>query len=162
MSIEVPTQGILVPGKGIVNVDALRVDTAVREYDERLRFGYNPVNQDWIVYIALPRDYQGAHYSIDGEPVMPVLGFAGRIPQPSEATRKLYETDAWRHGNKLYDKMLKENERLKKKNAEDAEAEIAEAVERAEHAINYYTGEGTTKVFFGSTSKRRGYRIGSR
>lgn len=162
MSIEVPVQGILVPGQGIVNMDALRVDTAVREYDERLRFGYNPVNQDWIVYIALPRDYVGAHYHIDGEPVMPVLGFGGRIPAPSEATRKLYETDAWRHGNKLYEKMLKHNEQVRKQQAEEAEAEIAEAVERAEHAINYYTGEGTTKVFFGGKGRRRGYHVGKR
>lgn len=162
MSIEVPAQGILVPGKGLVNMDALRVDTAVREYDERLRFGYNPVNQDWIVYIALPRDYVGAHYHIDGEPVMPVLGFGGRIPAPSEATRKLYETDAWRHGNKLYKKMLADNAKLKKQRDEEHEAEIEEAVERAAHAINYYTGEGTTKVFFGGKGRRRGYRVGKR
>ena len=162
MSIEVPVQGILVPGRGLVNVEAMRVDTAVREYDERLRFGYNPTNQDWIVYIALPRDYVGAHYHIDNEPVMPVLGFGGRIPAPSEATRKLYETDAWRHGNKLYNRMLEENEKLHKKRQEEADAEIAEAVERAEHAINYYTGEGTTKVFFGGKGRRRGYHVGKR
>lgn len=162
MSIEVPVQGILVPGQGIVNMDALRVDTAVKEYDERLSFGWNPVNKDWIVYISLPRDYVGAHYHIDGNPVMPVLGFGGRIPAPSEATRKLYETDAWRHGNKLYEKMLKHNEQVRKQQAEEAEAEIAEAVERAEHAINYYTGEGTTKVFFGGKGRRRGYHVGRR
>ena len=163
MSIEVPTTGILVPGRGIVNVDAMRVDTAVREYDERLRFGFNPVNQDWIVYIALPRDYEGAHYHIEGEPVMPVLGFGGRIPAPSEATRKLYETDAWRHGNKLYQKMVEHNEKLKKERAEEYEAEIEEAVERAEHVINHYTGEGTTKVYFGDAAgRRRGYHVGKR
>lgn len=162
MSIEVPTTGILVPGRGIVNVAAMRVDAAVREYDERLRFGYNPTNEDWIVYIALPRDYEGAHYHIDGEPVMPVLGVGREIPPPSVVTRRLYETDAWRHGNKLYDKMLAENERQKKINQEEADAEIAEAVERAEHAINYYTGEGTTKVFFGGKGRRRGYHVGKR
>lgn len=162
MSIEVPVQGILVPGQGIVNMDALRVDTAVREYDERLRFGYNPVNEDWIVYIALPRDYVGAHYHIDGNPVMPVLGVGREIPPPSVVTRRLYETDAWRHGNKLYEKMLKHNEQVRKQQAEEAEAEIAEAVERAEHAINYYTGEGTTKVFFGGKGRRRGYHVGKR
>lgn len=163
MSIEVPVQGILVPGQGIVNVDAMRVDTAVREYDERLRFGYNPTNQDWIIYIALPRDYEGAHYHIDGTPVMPVLGFGDRIPAPSEATRKLYETDAWRHGNKLYDKMLSDNEEQKRRNAEAMEEEIAEAQERIEHAMNYHTGEGTKKVYFGDASgRRRGYHVGKR
>lgn len=163
MSIEVPAQGILVPGQGLVNMDALRVDTAVREYDERLRFGYNPVNEDWIVYIALPRDYEGAHYHIDGDPVMPVLGVGREIPPPSTVTRRLYETDAWRHGNKLYAKMLAENERQKKINNEALEAEIAEAQERAEHAISHYTGEGTRKVFFGDASgRRRGYHVGKR
>lgn len=163
MSIEVPTTGILVPGRGMVNVDAMRVDTAVREYDERLRFGFNPVNQDWIVYIALPRDYEGAHYHIDGEPVMPVLGVGREIPPPSVVTRRLYETDAWRHGNKLYTKMLDENERLKKQRREEQDAEIDEAIERAEHAVRHYTDEGVRKVFFGDASgRRRGYHVGKR
>lgn len=162
MSLEIPVQTIMVPGRGLVNLDAMRVDTAVKEYDERLSFGYNPVNEDWVVYIALPRDYEGAHYHIDGEPVMPVLGFQGRIPSPEEVTRRLYETDAWRNGEEIYNKMLENNERIKKEQREKSEAEMEEAIERAAHVLNHFTGEGTTKVFFNGTKRRVGYRVGKR
>lgn len=157
-----PMTNILVPGRGLVNLDALRVDEAVKEYDERLAFGYNPVNQDWVVYIKLPRDYEGATYSIDNEPVMPVLGFQDRIPHPQEATRRLYETDAWRNGEAIYNRMLEHNDKLKAERNAAYEAEIEEAGDRMAHAYNKLEGDGSLAIYFQNVKRRKGYNIGKR
>lgn len=163
MSIEVPHTTILVPGRGLFNVDAARVDAAVREYDERLSFGFNPANEDWCVYIKLPRGFENAPYYIENEPVWIVLGFQHRIPSPDEAIKRLYETDALKHGSALLDKMNAENERLKKKQAEEFEAQMDEATERVEHALRYHGKSPITKIYFTrGVTRRPGYRVGQR
>lgn len=154
---------ILVPGRGLVNVDADRVNTAVQEYDEHLRFGFNQTNGDWVIYRKLPRDFEFAPYYIEGEPMLPVLGFGREIPSPEFALKRLYETDAWRHGQKIYDNLLRENEKIKAEQEEKFQEELTEAAERMEHALRY-TGEGSTstKIFFQDVKRRPGYRIGKR
>lgn len=152
---------ILVPGRGMVNASAMAVDTAVQEYDELLRFGFNPANSDWVVYRQLPRDFEFAPYYIDDQPVLPVLGFGTEIPSPEQALKRLYETDAWRHGQKLYDNMLKENERIKKEQNQVYEDQMEEALERAEHALRY-ENQQQNKIYFQNVKRRRGYRIGKR
>ena len=93
---------IVVPGRGVVNLDAERVNRAVQEYDERLRFGFNEVNGDWVVYIKMPRGFDAAYY-IEGEPVYPVLGFQKRIPPVDEALGRIRLSDSWREGSRIYD-----------------------------------------------------------
>lgn len=157
-----PTE-ILVPGRGLVNLDALRVDKAVKEYDERLSFGYNPTNGDWVVYIQLPRDYQGAWYQIDGENVMPVLGVGTTVPSPEAVTKRLYETDAWRNGKEMYDSMLRHNEKLKAAQKEQADQLDLEVAERLASVKKKMDGQGeTTKIYFDGTTRRRGYNVGER
>lgn len=162
MSIEAPAQEIIVPGRGVVNFDAARVDRAVKEYDERLSFGWNPKNEDWVVYIELPRDYKDPWYQIGGVPVMPVLGVGKEIPTPEAVVKRLWETDAWRNGEEIYDKMLKHNESLKAEKEAATQAQTDEALDRIGHAYNAMTGEGTSKVYFNGSKRRRGYNVGKR
>lgn len=122
---------ILVPGKGLVNLEAMRVDSAVREYDERLCFGFNEANQDWIIYVQLERG-SDSPYHIDGYPVYPVLGFQDRIPTPDEALRRLVQSDALRQGEAILDRMLRRNADLQRERdaaVSDATAEVAERIE---------------------------------
>lgn len=139
---------ILVPGLGITNSEALKVDAAVKEYDELLHFGFNPTNQDWCVYRKLPRGYQNAPYHIDGEPVLIVLGFQDRIPSPEQAVKRLWETDALRHGDAILKRMNAANERLKKEQDEEFDAVTQEAAERIELALRKQGDSPVVKVYF--------------
>lgn len=139
---------IVVPGKGLTNSAALAVDAAVKEYDELLHFGYNPTNEDWCVYRKLPRGFVDAPYVIDGEPVIIVLGFGDRIPHPDEVNRRLYETDALRHGDRLLKEMNENNLRLKRAREEENEALTQEVAERMELAMRKEGQSPVVKVFF--------------
>ena len=152
---------ILVPGRGMTNVSAMLVDNAVKEYDELLRFGFNTANGDWVIYRQLPRDFEFAPYYIDGLPVIPVLGFGKEIPSPDFALKRLHETDAWKHGERVYDNLLKENEKIKAEQAAAYEEEMDEAMERVEHALRYAENQ-PKKFYFQGVKRRPGYRIGKR
>jgi hypothetical protein len=146
---------IEVPGRGLVNLQAMRVDEAVRGYDERLRFGFNTQNGDWVIYIQLPRDFEHPPYRIDGEPMLPVLGFGHDIPSVDYALKRLDETDAMKHGSKIYDKMLAHNEAIKKEQEEKWQEQLTEAAERMEHALRKEgQGSSTTKIFFQKGRRR--------
>lgn len=166
MSIEVPPTIIEVPGRGMGEIQAMRVDAAVREYDERLRFGYNPTNQDWVIYIRYPRDFVGAPYTIDGHPVMPIRGFGPKIPAPHEAVSLLQKMDTWKRQADYARIHTEQHEATKKAQKEKQDAESQEAAERIEHAMRHegmYTG--VTKIFFGSKRRTHSggrYNVGRR
>ncbi len=147
-----------------MNMEAFAADEAAREYDERLNFGFNPVHKDWVVFIRLPRDYEFAPYHIDGEPVAIVLGFGkDAIPSREQVQKKLWETDALRHGEKLLDNLNKHNEELQKERNERLDEITQEAAERMEHALRYEGKSPVVKVFFQPDVKRRsGYHVGKR
>lgn len=166
MSIEVPPLRIEVPGRGMVEVAAMRVDAAVREYDERLRFGFNPTNGDWVVYIQYPRDFEGAPYVIDGTPVMPVLGVGPEIPAPHTVVDRLQKMDAWKRQADFHKQHMENYERAKKAREEREYEENQEVAERVEHALRAEgVDTGVTKIYFGSKRRTRSgsrYNIGRR
>lgn len=147
MSIE-PDRNIIVPGRGVLNLDAEAVNRRIQEHDERLRFGFNQVNGDWVVYIRMPRNFE-AYYYIEGEPVYPVLGFGSTIPTPDEAVTRLREADTMQHGLGILERMRRENAKIEANIREANEAlnaEVAERVEfnlRKEGEVDKYA-----KVFF--------------
>lgn len=102
------------------------INRAVRNYDERLFFGRNETNGDWVVFIKMPH----------GEDPIPVLGFQNRMPDPDKVIKKLMECDTKRHGDYILDKMNADNERLRKeqrKKVEEAEWMTAETMESFLH-----------------------------
>lgn len=140
---------IWTPGKGDRNTAAERVNAAAMEYDERLRFGFNEVNGDWVLYIKMPRDFE-AFYYIDGEPVFPVLGFGTEIPTPEKAVKRLSEADTLRHGTRILDRMNKENAALEKARDDEASARHEEVAERIEHALRQEGQSPFARVYFQS------------
>jgi hypothetical protein len=131
----------------MVNPAAMRVNDAVKEYDERLRFGFNQANGDWIVYILMPRDFDAAYY-IEGQPVYPVLGVGTEIPHPEDILKRLYRADTLRNGEAILDKMNKDNDYLRKQRANEMAEFDEEMAERIEFELRKEGLSPITKVFF--------------
>jgi len=94
-----------------------RVDVAVKEYDENLRFGRNEETGQFCIFF-LRR----------GHAPLPVLGF-NEIPHPEDAVKKLWRTDALRRGNEILDEMNRENEEARKADEDAADEGIGQAAE---------------------------------
>lgn len=124
---------LYIPGRGMVDLEAHRVDTAVREYDERLFFDEHPVNGQWCIFIKVGAElpYYPDMLYMEGTNVIPILGF-DKIPHPEDALKRLYAADTVRHGEQILDDMNRRNEAAKKaaaKQADEATGEAAEAME---------------------------------
>lgn len=121
---------IYVPGRGRVNLSAMKVDEAVREYDYRLSFKLNNETNQWCIYISQPH----------GHDELPILGFQG-IPHPDDALKRLYHADALRHGEKILDDIDRHNKAI----SEELDYKAREAVEyTAEVAESALHREGKT------------------
>ena len=138
-------QNILVPGQGMVNPAALRVSEAIKEYDERRRFGYNETNGDWIIYIVMPRDFEAAYF-IDGQPVYPVIGFGTDVPDPEYALKRLYTADSRRKN--VLKRMNEENARLEAERKNEMAEFDEEMAERIEFELRKEGLSPISKVYF--------------
>lgn len=147
MDITIPDRNIVVPGRGLVNLEAEAVNRAVQEEDSRLRFGWNEVNQDWIVYILMPRGFD-AYYRIEDQPVYPVVGFGSTIPDPRDAIERLRAADGRRHGFKILNQLNKDNERVRQLGRDKQAESIGDTADRIEHMTRKDgLTEKYTKVF---------------
>lgn len=99
-----------------------------RQYDDRLVLKFNPAGGDWIIQIKTNMS--------DGMPrLKTVLGFGPRLPTPDEVTKVLYESDGWRHGDKVL-RDMDAREAAKKRNNQWLRDEVAgEAAERIEKVL---------------------------
>lgn len=123
---------IEVPGKGITDLTAMKIDKAVQRYDRFLRFGYNPENQDYILYVQMPRAFD-SFYHIDGEPVYPVIGFGKEVPTVDHVMGRLQAADVRKRGMDVYNALLKHNKEIKASGDLVYAAAIEEGAERIEH-----------------------------
>lgn len=113
---------IYIPGHGEMSWEEIRVDRAVREYDERLFFARNADTWDWCIYIKMPH----------GEPPYPVIGFGTEVPSVDSVMQRVRAADTMRHGWQIFDEIQKSQEDFKKQfrvRADDATEESAEVVE---------------------------------
>lgn len=104
------------------DIPVLRVDRAVQEYDENLRFGRNEGTGQWCIFRI-----------VRGEAPLPILGF-NEIPHPEDALKRLYRADAVRRGEEILDEMNRHNAALDKElddQASDADGIAAEVYEHA-------------------------------
>lgn len=114
--------GIYIPGHGEMSWDEIRVDRAVKEYDERLFFARNADTWDWCVFIKMPSP----------EPAYPVLGFGYNVPPVDVVMQRLVAADTMRAGNKIYDDIVKSQNDYRAKldyAASQASEEASEPVE---------------------------------
>lgn len=101
------------------------LNRVVREYDERLRFGRNETNGDWVVFRMMP----------NGEDPRPVLGFQYDLPTPDHVIDRLRAADTTVFVNQL-EEMNAHNRAIQdgfKAKADEATEETAEAWESFLH-----------------------------
>lgn len=127
---------LFVPGRGVVDLATMRLDAAVREYDERLTFATHPHTGQPTVFIKMEADADTG-VQLDGSNVMPVLAFPhGTEPDPEFVKRELYMRDSLRHGLELLDDIRRNNDALRREHQErasEAAGILAEARESYLH-----------------------------
>jgi hypothetical protein len=128
---------IYIPGQGEKSFDELRIDRAVREYDERLFFARNADTRDWCVYIMMPRP----------EPPYPVIGFGRELPPVDEVMRLIYRSDTKRHGWQIYDEIVQSQEDYKKQFRVAADEATEESAEVVEHFLRRHGKSPVIKEF---------------
>jgi hypothetical protein len=117
--------GIYVPGQGEMSFDEIRIDRAVKEYDERLFFARNADTWDWCVFIKMPY----------GEPAFPVLGFGTSSPSFDTVLDRLRKGDTLKNGDKIYNNILKSQMDYRKQFSNIADEARDESVEVVEHFL---------------------------
>jgi hypothetical protein len=123
---------IEVPGVGFTNTHAEKINAAVQRYDQYLRFGFNPANGDWILYVIMPRAFD-SFYRIGDEPVYPVIGFGYELPTVDHVMERVRSADVRKRGKDVYQALLKHNAEVKAKGDLILAGAIEEAAERIEH-----------------------------
>lgn len=115
---------------------AALVNKAVREYDPDLGFGLNEATGQWCIFLK-----HGAT-EMASEADLPILGFS-HIPNPDDAVKRLYDTDARRRGREILDAINRNN-----KDIEDAaEQRTVEATEQAAEAFEWaFRKEGKAPI----------------
>ena len=128
---------IYIPGHGEMSWDEIRVDRAVREYDERLFFARNAETMDWCVFIKMPRP----------EPAYPVVGFGSDIPPVDVVMQRVMAADTMRHGWKILDEIVKSQEDYKKEFRTKADEATEESAEVVEHFLRQHGKSPVIKEF---------------
>lgn len=131
--------GIYIPGKGEMTWEQIKIDRAVREYDERLFFGRNTDTGDWCVFITLPRPRDP----------YPVIGFGHELPHVSKVLENLTRGDTLRNGNAIYDEIVKSQQDYKKTVQRQGDEAAGETSEVVEHFMRRHGKSPVIKEFIG-------------
>lgn len=134
---------IFIPGQGTKSFDELRIDRAVREYDERLFFARNAETNDWCVFVEMPRP----------EKPYPVIGFGPGLPPLDEVMRMVYRSDTKRHGWQIYDEIMASQEAYKKQFRDKADDAAEESAEVVEHFLRQHGKSPIVKVFMNDSKE---------
>jgi|LakMenEpi03Aug12_release.lakeMendotaPanAssembly.Ray.scaffolds.fasta_scaffold438218_2 hypothetical protein len=137
---------IYIPGRGELTWEQIRIDRAVKEYDERLFFARNAVTGDWCVYIKMPF----------GEPPFPVLGFGATTPPVNVILERLKKGDTLKNGEKIYNGILKSQEDYRKKFVSNADEARDESVEVVEHFLRKNGKSPVIKEFISKSIPKGG------
>ena len=128
---------IYIPGRGSVDSDVYKVDKAVNQYNERLSFKLNEESGDYCVYMRMP---------FPKEPVA-VLGVGKNVPHPDYICKRLRESDVRIHGDKLFDMIVKEQNKAKEEKRYLADQASSDAAERIEKMLRNNGKSPVVKVF---------------
>lgn len=89
-ALEIPSQGLWLPGQGFVPTHVRQAMQAVKEYDENLSIGRHEQTGDWVI---LRRGPEGRDH--------PIFGLGPELPAPEAIKRKLHESDVRRNGARI-------------------------------------------------------------
>lgn len=123
------------------DVSILRNNRAVKHYDERLRFGKNEEQGDWVVFMMMPH----------GEAARPILGFGANIPETDEMMQRLKLSDTLRHGEFMRDDINEHNERERRRMEKASIAKAHDAAERVEVWHRHAGSHPAPRVFVPDT-----------
>jgi hypothetical protein len=129
--------GIYIPGHGEMSWEEVRVDRAVKEYDERLFFARNANTWDWCVFVKMPRP----------EPAFPVIGFGQEVPSVDVVMDKLRRGDLMRNGDRIYNDIVKSQQDFRKRNRAKGDVASEESAEVVEHFLRQHGKSPVIKEF---------------
>jgi hypothetical protein len=129
--------GIYIPGHGEMSWDEVRIDRAVKEYDERLFFARNADTWDWCIYIKMPSP----------EPAYPVIGFGYNVPPVDHVMQRVRAADTMRAGNKIYDDIVKSQNDYRKNLEYEASQASSAAAEPTEWLLRKHGKSPIVKSF---------------
>jgi len=138
--------GVYIPGRGEMTWDQIRVDSAVKEYDERLFFGLNKETGDYCVFIEMPRPRDP----------FPVMGFGREVPAVDEVMMRLREGDTLRNGNRIYDEVIRSQEEYRKNARRVGDEAAEESAEVVEHFMRRHGKSPVIKEFISSDIPKGG------
>lgn len=124
---------------GLVDLNVAQVDTAVKQYDERLFLDIHPETGDWVVMIEMERPAKP----------YPVLGFQKTLPEVSEVIKQLRMSDSQREA--IRDNMLAYN----KQKEREANAAIQENVGQGAELVEYISRKEGKLPEYKSYRKRK-------
>lgn len=122
--MQAPIHGDLVLPPSYVRREAHLLDKAVNEYDERLHFGLHPQTEQWVITIRTE----------DGE--VPILGFTRfgePLPSRDRVMERLFNSDARKHGERILERINRQNREAEKAMKYKADQGIGEAAEHLEY-----------------------------
>ena len=137
---------IYIPGHGEMSWDEVRIDRALREYDERLFFARNADTWDYCVYIKMPRP----------EAPYPVIGFGRELPALDHVMQKVRDSDTTKHGWQIYNDMIKSQEAYRKRMRDNADEASEESTEVVEHFLRQHGKSPIIKEFISSDIPKGG------
>lgn len=129
---------LFIPGQGSVDLSVYRLNAEVKKYDERLMFTRNEDTGDWCVFIKMPRP----------EPPYPILGFGTEIPSVENVMMRLQKSDTMRNGDKIYNDVLKSQEKYRADLKYKTDQATEEAVEPIEFMMRKEGKSPIVKVFY--------------
>lgn len=128
---------LYIPGQGNVDINAFKINNAVKTYDERLFFARNENTGDWCVYVTMPRP----------EAPYPVIGFGNEIPSIDTVMSRVSRADTMRVGWQIFDEIQKSQEDYKKQFVYAADQASEESAEVVEHFLRKHNKSPVVKVF---------------
>ena len=126
---------IYVPGKGHMDTTLFGIDRALHDYDDRLYLKFNEVQQEWCVYVKVPRG--------TGDDV-PVLGLGTEKPHRDYVMEKIRSMDTMTHASKMLDVIDRHNQKIKDEQAYKFNEQVLEAGE---------------KIIVGATGNKINYKV---
>ena len=112
------------PGYGITDSKAVRVEAALKAYDERLMFAKNEETGDWCIFVRMPRP----------KDPWPLFGFGDEIPEPAVAVEKVQEAHLVKNKERIWREIIDSQESYRReldRQGDETSSETAEVIEFA-------------------------------
>ncbi len=113
---------IYVPGKGHMDTTLFNIDRALHQYDENLYLKFNDEQQEWCVYVKVPRD--------SDIPDVPVLGLGHEKPHKDYVMEKIHKMDTKTHAKNMLTEIDRHNDRIKAERALQFKDAVLDAGEK--------------------------------